>query len=73
MRADRLIQGKVRTRFLVTLDGEDAFEGVLVSADPAFFVFSDAWSVNMRGERVHVDTDLWLPRARIKYMTTMNP
>jgi hypothetical protein len=69
----RLVQQIVRQRFLVTLDGEESFEGVLTDWDAGFFVFQDAWSLTPAGDRIRLDTALWVPRPRIKYMQIVNP
>lgn len=71
-RRDRLVRALERRRFLITTDTEEAFDGVLVDWDDTFFVYDDVYSVTDRG-RVHLDTSLWVPRARIKYMQAVNP
>ena len=65
---DRLVKLALRNRFLVTTDTEEAFDGVLVDWNENFFVLEDAWSVAGSGDRLRIDTALWLPRPRIKYM-----
>jgi hypothetical protein len=52
----------------VTTDTEEAFDGVLTDWNENFFVLEDAWSVAPNGDRLRIDTALWLPRGRIKYM-----
>ena len=73
MRGDRLIARVVRSRFLVTLDTEESFDGVLTESDEQFFVFADAWNVVPGGDRVHLDSALWVPRGRVKYMQAVTP
>lgn len=74
-RPDRLIRSHLRTRYLVTLvhDGEgegEAFAGVLFDVDDNHLVLVDATAVAVDVAPVPVDGQLWLPRDRIKYMTT---
>jgi len=69
---ERLIRQAVRSRWLVTVDTDEAFDGVLTSWDDGFFVFEDASSVGRNGDKLHLDTALWLPRSRIKYMQAVN-
>lgn len=73
MRNDRLIRRAIRSRFLVTTDSEESFDGVLTSGDEGFFVFADAVSVARNGDRLHLDSDLWIPRGRVKYMQEVRP
>lgn len=68
MRRDRLIRDATRSRFLVTTTDDEAFDGVLIESDEAHFVFADAEAVAANGDRLKLDNNLWLPRARIKYM-----
>lgn len=70
---DRLVKAALRNRFLVTTDTEEAFDGVLVDWNENFFVLHDVSSVAASGDRLHLDTPLWLPRPRIKYMQAINP
>lgn len=70
LRPDRLLRKQLRSRYLVTLDSEETFEGVLVDADAAHLVLEDASSVALNGARVSVDGRLWLPRSTVKYMTS---
>lgn len=69
---DRLVKLALRGRFLVTTDSEEAFDGVLTDWNENFFVLENAWSVAASGDRIRIDTALWLPRSRIKYMQTVN-
>lgn len=68
MRLDRLIKNATRTRFLVTSVDGDGFDGVLIDSDAAYLVFANAEAIAENGDRLKLDTDLWLPRVRIKYM-----
>lgn len=72
-RRDRLVRALERRRFLITTDTEETLEGVLTDWDDVFFVYSDVWSIAQTGDRLHLDSDLWLPRARIKYLQAVNP
>lgn len=72
-RRDRLVRALERRRFLITTDTDETFDGVLTDWDDVFFVYQDVWSVVPNGDRLHLDTALWLPRARIKYMQAVNP
>lgn len=68
MRADRLLRRAIRTRYLVTLDGGEAFDGVLVDADDQHIVLADVESVAANGDRLRIDGQLWLPRLSIAYL-----
>ena len=67
-RKDRLLLMAERGRFLVTTDSDEAFDGILVEWDELHFVLADTYSVAANGDRLKVDGELWLPRARVKYM-----
>jgi len=67
-RKDRLLRDAERGKFLVTLDTEEAFEGVLVEWDDEHLVLAAAFSVAETGDRLRLDGYQWLPRLRIKYM-----
>lgn len=68
MRADRLVKSHFRVRYLVTMASGEAFEGVLVDADPQHLVLADAQAVGPDNTRTAVDGWLWLPRPGIQYM-----
>jgi len=68
MRRDRLIKDATRSRFLVTTTDAEAFDGVLLESDDAYFVFANAEAIAANGDRLKLDNNLWLPRVRIKYM-----
>lgn len=68
MRADRLLREHTRTRYLVTLIGGDAFDGVLVDHDEQHLVLADCEQVAPSGDRARVDGTLWLPRITVAYM-----
>jgi hypothetical protein len=72
VRGDRLIRQVIRRRFLVTTDTEEGFEGVLLEADEGHYVFDDVTSVAVNGDRLHLDSKLWIPRPRVKYMQDMS-
>jgi hypothetical protein len=67
-RPDRLIQHMLRTRYLITLNTEETFDGVLLAADERHLVIADAETVGADGSRAAVDGQLWLPRHLVKYM-----
>lgn len=67
-RPDRLLRGKIRTRYLVTLDDEQTFDGLLLDADANHIILADAESVASNGDRLKVDGHLWIPRSTIRYM-----
>jgi hypothetical protein len=73
VRNDRLIRRAVRSRFLVTTDTDESFDGVLTRGDDGFFVFEDAVSIARNGDRLHLDSALWIPRVRVKYMQAVTP
>jgi hypothetical protein len=68
MRRDRLIKQALRERFLITTDMEESFEAILFDHDAMHFVLADAYSISAKGDRLKIDGQLWLPRARVKYM-----
>ncbi len=67
-RADRLLRKAIRTRYLVTLITDDAFEGVLYDADREHLVLADAAELAPSGVRTAADGHVWIPRASVKYM-----
>lgn len=67
-RKDRLLRDAERGKFLITIDTEEAFEGVLVEWDDEHVVLAAAYSVGVTGDRLKLDGYQWLPRPRIKYM-----
>lgn len=67
MRSDRVLRGVIRERFLVTLQSGEAFEGVLADADAKSVVLNDPFLVREK-DRTSVDSDLFIPRAEIRYM-----
>lgn len=68
---DRLIRSMIRTRYVITLDTEETFEGVLMDADDRHLVLADVQNLASNGDRVAVDGQLWLPRLAVKYMQTL--
>lgn len=64
---DRLLKQALRERFVVTLVGDEAFEGLLNHWDANTFTFVDASAVSAT-ERVKVDGELYIPRAQVRYM-----
>ena len=67
-RLDALLRRHIRTRYLVTLDNGEAFDGIAVEADERHLILADAHAVGPSGERTKVDGQLWLPRINIRYM-----
>jgi small nuclear ribonucleoprotein (snRNP)-like protein len=68
---DRLIRSMIRTRYIVTLDSEETFEGVLIDADDQHLVLADVVTLARNGDRLAVDGQLWLPRIGVKYLQTL--
>ena len=66
-RADRLVRGVLRERFVVTLRSGETFDGLLVDADAKTFRLVSAWAVDGKN-RVSVDGELFLPRDQVVYM-----
>jgi len=64
---DRLVRSHVRSRFVVTMQSGDTFEGLLDEADDLTVVLVDAWAVTEQS-RVQVDGRLFLPRVEVAYM-----
>jgi len=69
---DRLVRDSLRSRFVVTMQSGEAFEGVLLDADDATAVLVDAWAVTEQS-RVQVDGRLYLPRVEVAYMQRPEP
>lgn len=72
-RIGRLLRKHIRTRYLVSLQNDEAFEGVLVDADKEHLILADVSTVARDGAREKADTDLWIPRANVKYMQVIAP
>lgn len=68
MRPDRLLRQSIRTRYLVTVESGEAFDGLLLDADPTHIVLADVESVAANGDRLKVDGQLWIPRINVAYM-----
>lgn len=64
---DRLLKRALRERFVITLVGGEAFEGLLDEWDRSTASFVDAAAVSAN-ERVQVDGTLYVPRDQIRYM-----
>jgi hypothetical protein len=67
MRRDKLVRQVLRERFVATLKGGEAFEGLLLDADDKTFRFTDAHKVDGRTS-VPVDGELFLPRSDVIYL-----
>jgi hypothetical protein len=67
MNRDKLVRRVLRERFVATLRGGDAFEGLLLDADDKTFRFADAHKLDARGS-VPVDGELYLPRSEVLYL-----
>lgn len=67
-RADRLLRGQIKSRYLVTIDTGETFEGVLLDADSDHLVLADSDAISPNGDRLKVDGQLWLPRQNISYL-----
>lgn len=67
---DRLLLMAERGRFLATLntEPEEAIDGVLIDWDDAHYIFGDAYQVATSGDRLRIDSEIWLPRENVKYM-----
>lgn len=70
-RPDRLIRSALRTRYLITMTNDEAFDGVLFDADDMHLVLADASQLSRNGDRLQVDGHLWLPRFNVKYMQAL--
>lgn len=70
MRKDKLLLQAERGRFLATLNTqpEEAYEGLLLDWDESHYVFGDAYQVAVKGDRLKIDHELWLPRQNVKYL-----
>lgn len=70
-RKDRLLLMAERGRFLVTTDTDEVFEGILIEWDEGHLVLVDVASISVKGDRLKVDGEIWVPRARVKYMQSI--
>jgi hypothetical protein len=66
-RRDRLVREHLRERFVATLRGGEAFEGLLLEVDDLTYRFADAFAVDDKS-RVRVDGELFLPRQEVIYL-----
>lgn len=67
MRRDRLLKSLLRERFVVTLTGGEAFDGLLDRFDDGHLELVDAHAHLEKGP-VKVDGRLYLPRSSVAYM-----
>jgi len=67
MRRDRLIRQHLRERFVVTLQGGESFEGLLIEADEKTIHLVEANALDGKSS-VPVDGALFLPRAQVSYL-----
>ena len=67
MRRDRLIRQALRERFVVTLQGGESFEGLLLEADEKTLHLVEAHALAGKTS-VPVDGALFLPRAQVLYL-----
>jgi len=67
MRRDRLIRQHLRERFVVTLQGGESFEGLLLEADEKTLHLVEARALDGKSS-VPVDGALFLPRAQVSYL-----
>lgn len=65
---DRLLRSHIRARWLVTLDDDQTFDGLLWDADATHLVLVDAETVAANGDRLKIDGQLWVPRINVRYM-----
>ena len=67
MGKDRLLKNLLRERFVVTLHGGAAFDGLLVDADEKTVRLANAFALDGKS-RVPVDGELFIPRSEIVYL-----
>lgn len=72
-RIGRLLRTHIRTRYLVSLQNDEGFEGVLIDADKEHLILADVSAVAPDGSREKLDNNLWIPRANVKYMQVIAP
>ena len=65
---DRLLAAALRERFIITMQDEAAFDGLLIDVDERVLVLAQASTPNAGGARVMVDGVLYLERSLVKYM-----
>lgn len=67
-RPDRIVQGLLRHRFLVTSVHGSTWDGVLMEADPMTLVLRDATVIGTDGTKTKADGEILIPRADVAYM-----
>ena len=67
MNGDRLVKRALRERFVVTMQGGETFEGLLLDADDKTVRVTQAYLLDGKS-RISVDGDLYLPRFEVAYM-----
>jgi hypothetical protein len=65
---DRLLAAALRERFIITMQDDSAFDGLLIDVDERVLVLAQASTPNAGGARVMVDGALYLERSLVKYM-----
>lgn len=63
----RIRKRMLRRRYLITLDNQEAFSGVLLDADSEFYELTQVRALTREGDAVPVDGTLILERSRILY------
>lgn len=64
---DRVVQSLVRTSFVVTLDDDTTWRGVLVDADETTLALREAEHLTSEGA-IPADGVIYLPRARVLFL-----
>lgn len=65
---DRLLAGRLRDRFVVTVESGETFVGLLGQVDERTVILHEAAALAANGDRTAVDGELYLPRGRVAYM-----
>lgn len=67
-KADKLLREHLSERFVVTLDDETTFVGLLRDVDDRVLSLVDVVQLAPNGDQVRVDGQLYVERFRIAYM-----
>lgn len=67
MGRDKLLRSLLRERFVVTLDGDQTFDGLLLRVDESTVELGDVYLIGNQS-RIKADGVVYLPRSRVVYL-----
>lgn len=71
MLPDRIVRRTVRSRYLVTTESDETFDGIVLDADARTIVLADAAQVGADGSRTKLTGQVLIPRQTVKYLQTV--